>query len=136
MAAIDEFISKINYLNIDQKKRKIYIKLKNSAVFKDMGNPELFLLSLVLGLKHGKRKKLLKSSNLFRVNELRDNIWITLSIGFAELDDIKVFETKEGARWAFKVCEEYANSGVDILNDMMKKPSEFITNLIEELLNK
>ena len=37
---------------------------------------------------------------------------------------------------AFKVCEEYANSGIDILNDFMKKPSEFTLNLIEELLNK
>ena len=136
MAAIDEFISKINYLNIDKKKREIYNKVKNSVIFKEMGNPELFLLSLALGLKHGKRKKLVKSSNLFRINELRNNVWITLSVGFAELNDIIVFETKEGARMAFKVCEEYANSGIDILNDLMKKPSIFITDLIEELLNK
>jgi len=136
MAAIDEFISRINYLNIEKKKREIYNKLKNSTVFKDMGNPELFLLSLVLGIKYGKRKKLVNSSNLFRVNELRGNIWVLLSVGFVELgNDINVFETKEGARMAFKVCEEYANSGVDILNDLVKK-REFITNLIEELLNK
>ncbi len=136
MAAIDEFISKINYLNIDKNKRKIYNKLKNSIIFKEMGNPELFLLSLALGLKYKKKKKLLSSSNLFRVNELGNKVWITLSVGFSELDDISVFETKEGARMAFKVCEEYANSGIDILNDLMKKSSEFTTNLIEELLSK
>lgn len=136
MAAIDEFISKINYLNIDKSKREIYNKLKNSVIFKEMGNPDIFLLSLVLGLKHGKRKKLLNISNLFRINELGNNVWITLSVGYAELKDISVFETKEGARMAFKVCEEYANSGIDILNDLMKKPSEFTLNLIEELLEK
>ena len=136
MAAIDEFISKINYLNIDKSKREIYNKLKNSVIFKEIGNPDIFLLSLVLGLKYGKRKKLLNSSNLFRINELRNNVWIALSIGYAELKDISVFENKEGAREAFRVCEEYANSGIDILNDLMKKPSEFTLNLIEELLNK
>ena len=137
MGAIDEFISKINYLNIDKNKREIYNKLKNSVIFKETrGNPDIFLLSLVLGLKHGKRKKLSNSGNLFRINELGNDVWITLSIGFSDLDDISVFETKEGARMAFKVCEEYANSGIDILDDLMKKPSEFIITLIEELLNK
>ena len=136
MAAIDEFISKINYLNIDSNKRKIYNKLKSSVIFKDMGNPDIFLLSLALGIKYGKRIKLVNSSNLFRINELRDNVWIPLSVGCDELKDIQVFETKEGAREAFKVCEEYANSGIDILDEYMKKPSEFIVNLIEELLNE
>jgi len=137
MAAIDEFISKINYLNIEKKKREIYNKLKNSVIFKDTrGNPDIFLLSLALGLKYGKRKKISNSSNLFRINELRNDVWITLSIGFSELGDIAVFETKEGARMAFKICEEYANSGIEVLNDLMKKPSEFILNLIGELLNK
>lgn len=138
MAAIDEFISKINYLNIDKGKREIYNKLKTFRVFKEMGNPEIFLLSVVLGLKYGKRKKLSNSSNLFRVNELlnNDNIWVLLSIGYKELNDIFIFETPQGAREAFKVCEEYANSGIDILNDLMKKPSEFTLTLIEELLKK
>jgi hypothetical protein len=134
MAAIDEFISKINYLNIEKSKREIYNKLKNSIIFKEMGNPELFLLSLVLGLKLGKRIKIVDSSNLFRINELGNNVWITLSVGYSELNDIGIFESKEGARMAFKVCEEYANSGIDILKDMMSNPSEFITNLIEDLL--
>ncbi len=134
MAAIDEFISKINYFNIDKNKREIYIKIKKSVIFKEMGNPEIFLLSLVLGMKHGKRKKILNSSTLFRINELGNNVWIALSIGYSELKEINIFETKEGARMAFKVCEEYANSGIDILNDLMKKPSEFIINLVEELL--
>jgi len=136
MAAIDEFISKINYLNIDKKKREIYNKLKTSIIFKEMGNPELFMLSLVLGLNHGKRKKISNSSNLFRINELRDNVWLLFSIGYSELKDIEIFETKEGARRALRICEEYANSGIDILQDWMKKPTEFIPNLIEELLNK
>jgi len=136
MAAIDEFISKINYLNIDGGKREIYVKLKKSIIFKDLGYPEIFLLSMVLGLKHGKRDKISNSSNLFRINELQNNVWITLSVGYAELKDTSVFETKEGARMAFKVCEEYANSGIDILNDLMKKPTGFIVCLIEEILNK
>lgn len=136
MAAIDEFISKINYFDIDKSKREVYNKLKNSIIFKELGNPELFLLSLVLGLKHGKRKKLSNSSNLFRVNELGNNVWIALSIGYNELKDISIFENKEGAKMAFKICEEYANSGIDILDSLMKKPSNFTINLIEELLSK
>jgi len=137
MGAIDEFISKINYLNIDTNKREIYNKLKNLTIFKGTrGNPDIFLLSLVLGLKHGKKKKLMNSSNLFRVSELGEDVWIALSIGYAELKDIHVFENKDGAREAFRVCEEYANSGIEILNDLMKKPSEFTLNLIEELLKK
>ena len=136
MAAIDEFISKINYLNIDKSKREIYNKLKNSILFRDTrGNPDIFLLSLVLGLKHGKKKKIINISNLFRINELRDDIWIVLSIGFSELKDITVFETREGARLALKECEEYANSGIEILNELTKKPSKFTINLIEEILN-
>jgi len=137
MAAIYEFISKINYLNIDKKNREIYNKLKGSSIFKGTrGNPDLFLLSLVIGLKHGKRKKILNGGNLFRISELQEDIWTLLSVGFSELKDIEVFETKEGARMALKVCEEYANSGIEILNDLAKKPSEFIDHLIEELLKK
>jgi len=137
MAAIDEFISKINYLNIDKNKREIFNKLKNSIIFKGTrGNPDIFLLCLALGLKHGKRKKLSNSGNLFRINELGNDVWIPLSVGFSELKDMGIFETKEGARMAFKICEEYANSGIDILNDFMKKPSEFIMDQIEELLSK
>lgn len=138
MAAIDEFISKINYLDIEKDKREIYNKLKNSVIFKEMGNPDIFLLSLVLGLKYGKRKKLSNSSNLFRINELlnNNNIWILLSVGYNELKDVSVFETTQGAKEAFKICEEYANSGIDILNDLMKKPSDFVLNLTEELLKK
>jgi len=136
MAAIDEFISKINYLYIDDKKREKWVKISKSIIFKEMGYPEIFMLCLVLGLKDGKRIKLSKSNNLFRINELKNNVWITLSIGYAELEDLNIFETKEGAREAFRVCEEYANSGIDILNDLMKKPSEFTLNLIEELLDK
>jgi hypothetical protein len=123
-------------LYIDKNKKDIWTKIKNSIIFRDMGNPELFLLSLVLGLRYGKRKKLVNSSSLFRINELGNNVWVTLSIGYAELKDTSVFETKEGAREAFKVCEEYANSGIEILNDLMKKPSEFTLNLIDELLKK
>ena len=63
-------------------------------------------------------------------------MWIPLSVGYFELEDMSIFETKEGARMALKVCEEYANSGIDILDDLMKKPSEFTINLIEELLNE
>ncbi|MCK4553095.1 hypothetical protein KAT80_02740 [Candidatus Pacearchaeota archaeon] len=136
MAAIDEFISRINYFNIDKGKREIYNKLKKSVIFRGMGNPELFLLSLVLGLKLGKRKKIVNSGNLFRINELGNRVWIALSIGFAELNDTSVFETKDGARMAFKVCEEYANAGIDILNDLMKKPTEFIITLTEEIIDK
>lgn len=137
MGAIDEFISKINYLNIESNKREIYNKLKNLTIFKGTrGNPDIFLLSLVLGLKHGKPKKITNSGNLFRVNELGDDVWIALSIGYAELKDLHVFENKDGAREAFRICEEYANAGIDILNDLMKKPSEFTLYLIEDLLKK
>jgi hypothetical protein len=138
MSAIDEFISKINYFNIDNNKREIYNKLKNFTIFKGTrGNPDIFLLSLVLGLKHNKQKKIVNSGNLFRVSELGDDVWIALSIGYGELKDIHVFENKDGAREAFRVCEEYANAGIDILNDLLKKkPSEFSLYLIEELLKK
>jgi len=137
MSAIDEFISRINYLNIDKNKRGIYNKLKDSVIFKNTrGNPDIFLLSLVMGLKYGKPKKITNSGNLFRINELGNDVWIPLSIGFAKLNDVTVFETKEGARMALKICEEYANVGIDILNDYMKKPTEFTVNLIEELLKK
>ena len=135
MAAIDEFTSKLNYLYIDDKTREIYNKLKISTIFKETrGNPDIFLLSLVVGLKHGKRKKILKSKNLFRISELGEDIWTLFSIGFSELKDIEIFETKEGAKMALKVCEEYANSGIEILKDLVKKDTEFISNLIEELL--
>ncbi len=135
MGAIDEFISKIDYLNIDKNKKEMWNKIKISILFKNMGNPEIFLLALALGIKHGKRKRISKSSTLFRIRELRNDIWIILSIGFSELDDMSVFETTKSARMALRVCEEYANSGIEILNDLTKKPTEFVVNLIEEMLN-
>ncbi len=135
MGAIDEFISKIDYLNIDKNKKEMWNKIKISILFKNMGNPEIFLLALALGIKHGKRKKISKSSTLFRIRDLRNDVWVVLSIGFSELKDITVFETREGARMALKICEEYANSGIEILNELTKKPSEFTINLIEEMLN-
>jgi hypothetical protein len=136
MGAIEEFLSKIDYFYIDKSKKEKWAKLKNSIIFKDMGNPELFLMSVVTGLKHGKRKKISNSSNLFRVRELGNNVWIALAIGYSELEDMHVFETAEGAREALRVCEEYANSGIDILEELMNKPSEFTINLMEELIKK
>ena len=81
-----------------------------------------------------KRKKLKKSDNLFRVNELGKKVWITLAVGYKETKDMSIFESKEGARMAFKICEEYANSGIDILNEMMKKPNDFTFGLIDDIL--
>ena len=87
-----------SYLNIDKDKREIYNKLKSSILFKNTrGNPDIFLLSLALGLKHEKKKKILNSSNLFRINELRNDVWTILSVGYLELKDIKVFETSSNS---------------------------------------
>ena len=137
MSAVDELIARINYLNIESDKRKIYNKLKTSIIFANTrGNPDIFLLSLTLGFKYNKRKKLKKSSSLFRVNELGKDIWIPLSIGYKVLGDLSIFETKEGVVMALKICEEYANCGIDILNGMMKKPKEFTDDIIREIIKE
>lgn len=134
MGAIDELIARINYINIDKSKRDLYEKFRKSVIFKkNRGYPDIFLLCVVLGIKFGKRKKISKGSTLFRVYELGNDIWTVLSIGYSNLESMNVFESKEGVRMALKVCEEYANSGIDILNDMMKKPKDFTIDLIDEI---
>jgi hypothetical protein len=134
MGAIEELIHKINYLNIEKDTRDLYAKLKQSTLFKETrGYPDIFLLCMAIGLKDGKKKKITKSSNLFRVYELGNDIWILLSVAQDILKELGVFKDKSGAIAAFKLCEEYANRGAEILSEMIKKDKNLSQTLLNEL---
>ncbi len=136
MTVLDELIVKINYVNIDKSKREIFNKIKEMAIFKkSLGNPELFSLCVVLGKRHSKREKLSNSSGLFRVTELRDYLWNLLAIAYSENEELDLFENQEGIKQSLKICEEYANAGIDILNEMLGKNKDFFTDILSEVIN-
>lgn len=121
----------------DGEDRKIYDNLLNSSSpFKKMNITDLFAMAIVYGKEVGIRKELGKDAT-GRVRESTINSsdirYLMMAIAADEEKSIDVLAQTEDY---FSICEEYAKTGINLLNSEIldKKNDEFLDDMEEKLL--
>ena len=121
----------------DGEDRKIYDNLLNSSSpFKKMNITDLFAMAIVYGKEVGIRKELGKDA-VGRVRESTINSsdirYLMMAIAADEEKSIDVLAQTEDY---FSICEEYAKTGINLLNSEIldKKNDEFLDDMEEKLL--
>ena len=108
-------------IRVEKKKReKEYDEISNSphSPFRDALFKDIFLVAMVIGHRRGIRSPLKGPyHDLFRASVLSSNEeWLIKSIAIAEKGDLDVLlNDKE----VLKIAEEYANSGILVLYDII-----------------
>jgi len=101
----------------------------------DIDEKSIFMLAMKAGFFYNTRKKLGKARSLAQWLPLsEEDIKAMVVIAYATFEDIdKIFQGKEIA----KVCEEFANGGIDYLyklfTDSLKEDSRVIEDILDEL---
>lgn len=121
----------------DGEDREIYDNLLNSSTpFKKMNIIDLFSIAVVYGKEVGLRKKLGKDAT-GRVRESTINSsdirYLMMAIATDEEKSIDILAQTDDY---FSICEEYAKTGINLLNSEVldKKNSEFLDDMEEKLL--
>lgn len=129
----------------DEDDKKIYDKLRSSSgIFNKLDLIDLFAIALIYGKKTGKRTKLGKGAigrireSTIRNSSVKD---IMMVIAVDETGSIDVLSDENEY---FKICEEYAKTGIkllekdyiegsdDFLNDLEMEMFEFYDDVIEK----
>ncbi len=109
---------------------------KNS-IFYGKRQADIFILSMAMGIEMGERKKIAKPSQTIRCNTLSEKeVWMMCSVALAEECTLEVLADSPKV---IKICEEYANGGIDMLMDLDKDGaggSEPYEEYLERLLDK
>ena len=120
---------------IEEEKRSIYDEiLKNeSSPFFNHKDSELFFSAVAVGYYYKKKEPLKKKRDLFRTFTIGDKskIWLLKAVavstsGIEVLKDIKE---------VVKICEEYANSGIDQIYKWHSEGIDICNNLSEIMLD-
>lgn len=132
-------------ITYDDEDKEIYDKLRaNSGIFNKLDLIDLFALALIYGKKEGKRTKL-KSGAIGRIRSETINRSpvkdLMMVIAVEETGNMDVLSD---ANEYFKICEEYAKTGIsllekeyveysdDLINDMEMEMFEFYDDVIAE----
>ena len=110
-------------------------KAKNnpSSYFYEKDALDIFLLARAVGKYYGARKKLeVKKSNLPKNSLTQNQTWAMIAVALAE-DESDIFTLKDGNQ-IYKICEEYANGGIEMIIDWDESGST--TNTIKQFLDK
>ena len=121
----------------DNEDREMYDNLINSSTpFKKMSIIEVFAMALVYGKEVGLRKKLGEGAT-GRVRESTINStdirYLMMAIAADEEKSIDVLAEDNDY---FTICEEYAKTGINLLNSEVldKKNDKFLEDMEEKLL--
>ncbi|WJI10462.1 hypothetical protein FGU46_10360 [Methanobacterium sp. CWC-01] len=122
---------------INRSDRKIYENLRKAkkSPLKDMHNPDLFMLSMTLGLFFAKEGKELDSHDQFindyNLSKEQRSIVDAIAVYKEQSLEVLIDEDK-----VIKIAEEYANAGLPILEKMAYCPDpKFIKFLEKELVD-
>lgn len=132
------------HVRIDVSKSSKYSKLNDdlSSIFYKRGQASIFIIATCIGFYFRKRIPLPPgkgSSDLFITSTLgsgnSEKLWILKAIAISELgiDSLKDFKN------AIKVCQEYANFGIDYLYDIHEKSSDEVrdyTRMMKEIVDE
>ena len=110
----------------------------SSSIFKKKDRVDVFMYALALGFNARKRLPLVKkAANLNPSAISGDERWLMRSIAVTDTEDLNVIKDHKEV---VKIAEEYANAGIIILRDMIKKSTlesekdiEFQTKLYDKI---
>ena len=133
----------------DDEDRQIYDKLKaGSGIFNNLDNIDLFAIALIYGKKAGTRTKLGKgATGRIRESTIRNSPVKELMMVIA-VDETGSIDVLSDTNEYFRICEEYAKTGIklleqdyiensgDLLNDMEMEMFEFYDDVIADDIAK
>lgn len=129
-------------LNISKDAKEIIDKIDKER-FLGLNNPEtsrtdLFLFAMALGLETDTKIPLSNKEGLTRTSYLIKDEALLYSVFIDKMVDKNNLEECTEKNKVFELAEEYANTGFDLIKNMMDTKSEQINMLemIEELDNK
>ena len=91
------------------------LKEEKLSPFRDMTMKDVFIYAMAIGYERGKKVPLKRRTGVIPGNALRDEDYaLVKAIGISQRKDVDIlFEKKE--KELFKIAEEYANGGIDML---------------------
>lgn len=133
----------------DDEDKKIYDKLRSSSgIFNKMDLIDLFAIALIYGKKDGKRTKLGSgATGRIRDSTIRHSPVKELMMVIA-VDETGSMDVLSDNNEYFRICEEYAKTGIkalekeyiensdDLLNDMEMEMFEFYDDVISKDIAK
>lgn len=127
--------------SIDKKNINLYEEIMNDPLFKGKENKELFILAAVYGYYNNKRNPLSQKHGFVRSEYLSKDDWaIVKSITIQDIGLKSLEEDDE----VYKIIEEYANGGIQLINLWINntqlgifelKFEEKVTSLVENIVN-
>lgn len=124
-------------LAIEEKKHKIFKDLKDGKLLPELKGYEmayLFMIAMAYGVYFNETKPIKKPkrsiSKAFVENEFG---WLVNAVAISSnKDGVDIISDKAEI---YKIAEEYANGGIDIIEKILKKskPGEFISEMEKEL---
>jgi len=94
---------------------------------------DIFQLAMAVGKYYGARKKLVNARQNLPKNSLTEKqTWAMIAVALAE-EESNIFTLKDGGQ-IYRICEEYANGGIEMVMDWDETGSN--TNTIKQFLGK
>ena len=125
--------SKEDVVNYYDKSQKGYTSKKHSF-FYNKRNLDIFTYAMAIGKHYNEKLEVKNKSNSLPADSLKENeIWMMISVVFSEPNvDIKILSD---GKEIVKICEQYANAGIEKLIDMDKNGADSFTENFQELLS-
>lgn len=100
---------------IDEGTRELYSKLESEPIFKNKSRKEQFLFTMGLGFKNSLKVPIKKTDGFFLAKDLKqDDEALIYSLALYDKKTIEILADKAAV---YKIAEEYANGGIQMLTD-------------------
>ena len=119
----------------DDEDKQIYDKLRaGSGIFNKLDIIDLFAIALIYGKKAGKRTKLGKNAiGRVRSETIRNSPVKELMMVIA-VDETKNMDVLSDVNEYFRICEEYAKTGIKLLEqEYIEDPEELLNDMEMEM---
>ena len=127
----------------DKKDQEFYRSLcaeDSSSIFKNRTRVDVFMYAMALGFNAKKRLPLEKKAANLNPSAISGEMrWLMRSVAVADTEDLDII-IKDHHTKVIEIAEEYANAGIIIIRDMIKKSTlesekdvEFQTKLYDKI---
>ena len=117
-------------INFDDESGKILDALLLESVFKKLDIIDIFAIALIYGKNRGRRTKLgkKKTGRVRRTTIDNSNVlYLMMAIGVEETGNMEILAKRDDY---FKICEEYAKTGLPMLQEaILDNPKDFLDNI-------
>lgn len=116
-------------VSLDESGIEIMNRLSNENPFKGLSRSDLFAIAMIQGVKEGIRTPISSRTGIVRLETLENNDlkYLMMATAIKDSGNMEIITNKNDY---FKICEEYARFGLNVLE------SKFLDNpknLLEEL---